>query len=337
MALQIPPRPAASDDVDAGVIEDARRRQRRHRTIGLLTLLLVGLGLIVGFNAGGSGGNGGSGGGHGSGSNSSGPEAASLHSANPRFVGAPASQNASIDGVSSWQCPVAPANRYLPPRSGCVTVARADLTGDGRMDLVIVYSHLNHKNAAYGGGPPQWRHYFGAVDATLEVVLPGGKEIATRLTTTYRRRTYPIHVATTIAVKHVSNQPGDEVFLAIGHISSGSTAAAYGLKNGHLVSAGVQLAYGGDSGLQAGFNCRTTTKPPELVQRVFVFGARGTRARWQETQITYAWRGLKLVKVRAHTSGENGNVPIEDIGVGSGCGPVASANRGVRDDQKLIQ
>ena len=214
---------------------------------------------------------------------------------------------------------------------------RADLTGDGRTDLVIVYSHLNHESAAYAGAPPQWKHYFGASDATLEVVLPGGKKIRARLTTTYRRRNYPIHVAAIIALKHVSNDPGDEVFLEIGHISSGSTAAAYGLRNGHLISAGVLLAYGGDSGLQAGFNCQTTTKPSELIQRLFVFGARGTRARWQETQITYAWHGLKLLKVRKHTSGENGNLPIGDIEVGNGCGPVALANRGASADQKLIQ
>lgn len=214
---------------------------------------------------------------------------------------------------------------------------RADLTGDGRADLVIVYSHLNRRSAAYPGGPPQWRHYFGASDSTLEVVLPGGTKVAARLTSTYRRRSYPIHVATIIALKHVSDVPGDEVFLAIGHISSGSTAAAYGLNNGHLIPAGALLAYGGDSGSQAGFNCQTAIKPPELIQRVFVFGARGTRARWQETQITYAWHGLKLVKVREHTSGRNGNLPIGDIEVGTGCGPVASANRGATAYKKLIQ
>lgn len=337
MSLQAPPRPAVSkDDADAGVIEDARRRQRRHRIIGMLLFLFVGIGSIAGFGGGGSGGRGGSGG-HGSGPKPPGPEGGALHPAGAGLAGAPMSQSASVAGVSSWQCPIAPANRYLPARAGCVSVMRADMTGDGRADLVIVYSRLNHRSAAYPGAPAQWRHYFGASDATLEVVLPGGREIATRLTTTYRGRTDPIHVATIIAAKHVSDHPGAEIFLEIGQISSGSTAAAYGLESGRLAPAGVLLAYGGDSTSQAGFNCRTTTNPPELIQRVFAFGARGTRARWQETQITYVWHGLRLRKVEEDTSGRSGNLPIGDIEVGRGCGPPAWVNRGASAYMKLLQ
>jgi len=67
MAVQTPPRttPQRSEDVEAGVIEDARKRQRRHRgtVAALVAAALVAAGLIVGFAGGGGGsGSGGAGG-----------------------------------------------------------------------------------------------------------------------------------------------------------------------------------------------------------------------------------------------------------------------------------
>ena len=56
MALQAPssPRPPKEEDVEAGVIEDARARQRRFRVIGaaLIAAAVVAGGLIVGFTGG---------------------------------------------------------------------------------------------------------------------------------------------------------------------------------------------------------------------------------------------------------------------------------------------
>ena len=62
MALQTPPAPPTPNhDVDAGVIEDARRRQRRQRQIGggvLFATVLVAGGLIAGLAGGGGSGSG---------------------------------------------------------------------------------------------------------------------------------------------------------------------------------------------------------------------------------------------------------------------------------------
>ena len=336
MALQTPPRSSVTK-VDDGVIEEARRRQRRHQTAGLvlLALLSAGLGLIVGFGAGGSGGRGGSGR-HGSSPGSPGPGNAALHGANPGFAGMPVSQNAALAGVSGWECPLAPANRYLPARSGCVTALRANVTGDGRADLVIAYSHLNHESPAFPGEPRRWKHYFGAEAATLEVVLPGGRRISTRITTPYRGHAYPVRAAAIIALRHVSDTPGEEIFLEISQISSGAGAVAYGLQGNRLIPAGVLLSYGGDSGSQAGFSCQATSQAAELIQRQFSFGAQGARGRWQETQITYAWRGLKLLRRRTDTLSATGRLPLSDIEVGKGCGPLAGTNRTARLYARLL-
>lgn len=324
VVVQAPPIPTEPNpDVDAGVIEDARRRQRRHRYIGVLALAAaVGVGLVAGFG-GGSGGND-LGGGQAQRPNAPGQGGTGAHQASAGFPGAPASQKA--DGVSSWLCPLAPANRYLPARSGCVTAMRADLTGDGRDDLVLVYSHLNHTTGYYSGGPAKWKHYFRGNDATVEVVLPGGKRISARLATQYRGRAYPVHAAKIIAVKQVSSVPGDEIFLQISQISSGSNAVAYGYNAGRLVAAGVLLGYGGDSGARAGFTCKRTAQPPELVQRVFVLGARGFAARWKETELTYAWHGLKLLKIKSRTLAGNRNPPRSELLAAAGCGPLKWVN-----------
>lgn len=58
MVVQTPtPRRTSDDEIDAGVIEDARARQRRHRRIGVALLAAaaaVGI-LILGIGGGGSG------------------------------------------------------------------------------------------------------------------------------------------------------------------------------------------------------------------------------------------------------------------------------------------
>jgi hypothetical protein len=203
---------------------------------------------------------------------------------------------------------------------------RADIAGGGRSDLVLVYSHLDHSSAAYPGGPSVWKTYFGASDATLAVVLADGHRVSTPISTGANGRNHRVRVAALIAVKHVDDDPGDEIFLEVSHISSGSNAVAYGLKDGRLVPAGVLLSYGGDSGSQGGFDCQAAAEPPELVQRVFLFGSPGVRARWKETELTYAWHGPKLLKIASRTFGENGNPSGREIAIGAGCGPVGSAN-----------
>ena len=186
---------------------------------------------------------------------------------------------------------------------------RADVTGDGKADLVLVYSRLNHVSAL---GWPSLTKHFGATQAFLTIVLPDGTQISTRLN--------GVKAATIVGLGHVNSDPGREIFLQTFHISSGSTATAYGLSHGRLVPAGATLSYGGDSGLQAGFSCSTTGKP-HLVQRTFVLGS---RYGWStETNVTYRWNGPKLVQIAKRAFKQRGWPARSKIEVGSGCGPVS--------------
>ena len=315
MTLQAPPVPSTGErDIDAGVIEDARARQRRHRRVGATVAIAAAIaaGLILGFAGGGANGSQRDGG-HARGGGAPGPGSGNAaHQAGNAFAGAPKSQPAAIDGPSSQQCPLAAPSRLLPPRSGCVTAMRAEVTGDGKSDLVIVYSHLNHASGGFLGGPSILWKYYGATQAFLTIVLPDGKRISTRIN--------GVKAATIVAMGHVNNDPGSEIFLETFHISSGFTATAYGLSHGRLVAAGATLGYGGDSGLQAGFSCSTTGKP-HLVQRTFVLGS---RYGWStETDATYSWHGPKLVQIAKRTFKQRGWPARSEMKVGSGCGPVS--------------
>ncbi len=313
MTLQAPQVPSEGErDIDAGVIEDARARQRRHRRVGTtLAIAAIAAGVILGFAGGGNGsqrdgGHARSGGAPGRGSGNA------AHQDGNAFAGAPKSQAGAIDGPSSQRCPLAAPSRFLPPRSGCVTAMHADVMGNGRTDLVLAYSRLNHVSAGYVGGPPIWRKYFGATQAFLMIVLPDGTRISARIN--------GVKAVAIVAVGHVNSDPGSEIFLQTFHISSGSTATAYGLSHGRLVAAGATLAYGGDSGLQAGFTCSTTGKP-HLVQRTIVLGS---RYGWStETKVTYSWNGPKLVQIGKRSLKRRGWPARSEITVGNGCGPVS--------------
>src|ERR1019366_2026908 len=231
MVVQTPPAwPSTPDSVpEAGVIEDARARQRSHRRIGgILVAAAVAAGLLLAGVAGGGGGAGT--GRHADGQSAPGPGSghASVSSA---FPGAPSTQ-ANGYGVTTDDCPLAPPNRYLPARSGCVTVRRADVNGDGRPDLILVYSRLSRQHPpGYVLSTPPLRDEFVAKAAFLKVVLANGTSVSTRITGT--------RAAAIDSVAHVNDDPGDEIFLEVSRISSGATGFAYGFHNGRLVPAGV--------------------------------------------------------------------------------------------------
>jgi hypothetical protein len=71
--------------------------------------------------------------------------------------------------------------------------------------------------------------------------------------------------AALISVAHVGDEPGKEIFLQTGQISSGSLALAYSLHHGQLVASGAVLGYGGDGGTSANFQCLAGS-PSRLVQ-----------------------------------------------------------------------
>jgi len=135
-------------------------------------------------------------------------------------------------GVATDACPLAPPNRYLPARSGCVTVRRADVNGAGRPDLIIVYSRLGRQHPpGYVATTPPLRDEFVATGAFLKVVLANGTSVSTRINGTRGTRAAAID-----SVARVTDDPGDEIFLEVGRISSGATGVAYGFHNGRARS-----------------------------------------------------------------------------------------------------
>lgn len=215
-------------------------------------------------------------------------------------------------GVATDACPLAPANRYLPARSGCVTVIRADVNGDGRPDLILVYSRVSRQHPDWfaGGTPPSLQHDFVAQAAFLKVVLANGTSVTARIP--------PARAASIVAVAHVGDERGDELFIQFLQISSGANAVAYGLHAGRLVAAGVTLAYGGDSASKAGFDC-LTGNPARLLQRTFELLGATIYAWWRQTDVTYAWHGPLLVKIAVRTFERRGLPPANETDVGAGC------------------
>ena len=315
MAVQTPPAPPtrvpAAERVpapDAGVIEDARARQRRHRRIGVLLVAAAAAAGLLSVELTGGGGGGSHSGGQPS---DAGAGPGPFHApASNVFADAPATQLNGY-GVETGACPLAPPNRYLPPRSGCVTARRADVDGDGRPDLVLVYSRLSsrHPSGYVGGVPASLQHDFMAEAAFLKIVLADGAGASRRIAGT--------RAAAIDAIAHVNRNPGREIFLEVARISSGATAAAYGLDAGRLVSAGPLLSYGGDSASKAGFDCRGRTRP-HLIQRTFELIGSTVTGPWRQTDTTYVWRGPRLVEKSSRTFTRLG-AAANLVGVGNGC------------------
>jgi hypothetical protein len=186
------------------------------------------------------------------------------------------------------------------------------VNGDGRPDLVIVYSRLSGQRLpANPGEPPSMRGNYSAKAAFLKVVLADGTAVTTRID--------GAKAAAVDAVAHVNADPGDEIFLEVGRISSGATGAAYGFHDGKLVPAGVSLSYNGDSGVQAGFNC-VSGNPPRLIQRIFTFiGPNENTRSWRETQAIFAWHGPRLVELSHRTFKGLVRLKAGQTHVGPGC------------------
>ncbi len=312
MVVEAPPAPPSTPDAlpENGVIEDARARQRRHRRSGVvLVTAAVAAGVLIAVMAGGGGG-GGTGPSTGGRPPGSGP-GANHGRASRAFPGAPSTQRDGY-GVETDACPLATPSRYLPARSGCVTVVRADVNGDGRPDLILVYSRLSRRYpSGYAGGiPPSLRREFVAEAAFLKIVLANGRSVSTRLSQT--------RAAAIESVAHINDDPGSETVLAVGKTSSGAAAVAYGYHDGRLVPAGVTLNYGGDSAAGGGFNC-LSGNPPRLVERTYELIGPTINGWWQETNITYTWHGPRLVQTAKRTFKRRGAVGTSETSIGAGC------------------
>jgi hypothetical protein len=227
------------------------------------------------------------------------------------FPGAPHSQSQTGDyWTSSDLCPLAAANRYLPPRSGCVTALDADVAGDGS-DLVLVYSRLTRTHPAHWSGQPaSWAKMFVPDQAFLKIVRPGGDSVTTAID--------GARTGTIVAAAHVNDNPGKELFIETSRISSGAYAVAYGFAGGRLVAAGPTLDYGGDSATKAGFNC-LPGPPPRLVQRTFELNGPTIHGAWSEIDVTFAWHGPRLVRLARRPFTLHGLPSASKTDIGRGC------------------
>jgi hypothetical protein len=331
MTTQLPPREQSDAEIRRErespdvLFEEARRRRRRRWMAGsaLTAAAIIAAALILGMAGGGGGGSGSTAHGQPSGSGSA---ANTGHvTASRLFPGAPSTQHYYTGPGPA--CTLAPRSRYLPAWSGCVSVTVADVSGNGRRDLILSYSRLSH--VSLGGLPPRSRargqvsKRYPAEQAMLRIVSPDGHVITTPIaymTTPFDKTPAQLQkagAAALISVAHVSDEPGKEIFLQTGQISSGSIALAYSLYHGRLVASGVVLAYGGDGGTRANFQC-LTGNPPRLIQHRYelvqvihdaIYGW------WNETTTTYAWYGPRLVKV-AQSTFKRRVSPSDSVGVG---------------------
>ena len=220
------------------------------------------------------------------------------------FPGAPATQRGDWPGAVHL-CPLAPRNRYLPARSGCLTVIRADVDGDGRPDLVLLYGRLSHQRIGDLYVPTSF---------VLKVVRGSGGVVQTRIPA-------PEADPTILEVGPVSDDPGVELFILVARISSGSSVEVYSFHAGRLIDAGPTLGVGGDSAQKAGFAC-PAGRPPTIVQHSFLLEGPGESGWWQRTDITYAWHDATLTQITRHTSMRRGIPPLSATGLGVGCGTI---------------
>jgi hypothetical protein len=228
------------------------------------------------------------------------------HPADANFLGAPGTQPGDWEG-GNIVCPLAAPNRYLPPRSGCVSALRVDVDGDGRPDLVLLYAHLSHRR--FGGR-------YAPTAFTLEVVRATGGTVRTRIPA-------PEDNASLVEAGNVNGIPGAELFVQVGRISSGSSADLYTFHAGRLVRLPVILGWGGDSATRAGFACRAG-RPPVLIERSFELQG-SEYGRWQQIETVYAWHGAALRRISRRATERRGPPPAAETSLGGGCGALNRA------------
>ncbi|HLI60227.1 MAG TPA: hypothetical protein VKV21_11245 [Solirubrobacteraceae bacterium] len=255
--------------------------------------LLIGAGFLIALRGAGTGGG-----------------SPAMHPSNPSppvgrgaFPGAPRPSHGHFTKHGVYVCPRAPRNRYLPRVAGCVSVLRADMTGAGAQDLVLLYADLGGRHFRQGYEP---------VAYTLELVRPGGAIARTRLPTEGNQPLF-------VRAGNVNGRPGDELVLLLAYVSSGDVYGIATLHDGRLWLADAQLAAGGDSGAKEGFACRVRPRP-EVISRTMILLGPTIHGRWRWTVETYAWHGSMLRRIAGRTFVRRGLPPRRLLTAGAGCG-----------------
>lgn len=184
------------------------------------------------------------------------------------FPGAPHSQHF---GYGS-SCPAAPTNQYLAGPAGCLSVRFADVDGDGRPDLVLLYTRPNVKHFRYRFTLKVYR----ASGGTLVAHIPAGD-----IPATIKR------------LRDVNDRRGVEVFVHEVHISTAELMGIYTFDGKQLRRAGA-FSYGGyDAGLKFGFTCHRGT-PATIVQDQFSLSSLKVPHIWHRLARSYRWAGGTL-------------------------------------------
>jgi hypothetical protein len=199
----------------------------------------------------------------------------------PRLSDVPQSQHF---GYGS-RCPAAPANRYLTAPAGCLSVRVADVDGDGKVDLVLLYTNPRINGDAYR--------------FTLKVFRAGGGVLTARVPD----GDIPAEI---IRLHNVNGLSGAEIFIHFVHVSTAESAAVYSFDGNRLRLSG-ELSYGGyDAGVRFGFSCRVA-KHPAIVQDEFALSTM-PRA-WRHVVTTYRWDSAALQQGATQTGTFTGTRP----------------------------
>jgi hypothetical protein len=168
---------------------------------------------------------------------------------------------------------------------------------------VLLYGQLTRTRVGYLYVPSSF---------TLEVVRPHGAVIMTPIPS-------PQANPALLEIGNINGEPGAELFVLVGRISSGFSAYLYTFYDNQLIRPNLTLGYGGDSELRAGFSCEVGG-PPRLGQYSFVLQGPGETGLWQRTNTIYAWHGATLRMIARDTSEHRGLPPLAATGIGVGCG-----------------
>lgn len=174
-----------------------------------------------------------------------------------------------------------------------MTVARADVDGDGRPDLILFYGHLSTRRVAGGFNP---------IGFTLKIVRASGGVLT-------RPVALGLHVEnpTIVRIRDVNDRPGVEILIQEASISSGSTFGVYTF-NGHELQRAGGLEDGGDSATRYGFTCQRG-HPATIVQHQFLLEGPSMTGRWQSSDTTYVWVGSRLRRAAMRTTDRTGIPP----------------------------
>jgi hypothetical protein len=229
------------------------------------------------------------------------------------FPGAPRASYGRFTRQGRYICPQQAHNRYLPRSAGCVTsVLRADMTGGGSKDLVILYADLGFRRKAGG---------YGVAGFTLEVVRPGGA---------ITRRSVQADPFPWISrVGNINGVPGAELVLHTEDVSSGDGYRVYTDRAERLRDVSpLPLFAGGDSADKEGFAC-TTSPQRRFVVRVMSLLGPTIHGRWRWTVLTFRWElgGATLHRLSRRTFVRHGQPPRRDTAAGAGCGRPSGATQ----------